>query len=66
MLKRMQMIIILRRVAIGEGSSRPGNLSRGPLLFLFDMFFATKGGQELDVFLVVCPLRWFFCLLGRG
>ncbi len=22
--------------------------------------------QELDVPLVVCPLRWFFCLLGRG
>jgi hypothetical protein len=25
-----------------------------------------EGVQELDVPLVVRPLRWFFCLLGRG
>jgi hypothetical protein len=40
-LKHMQMIFILRCVAIGEGSSKVGNLSRGLLLFLFDMLLAT-------------------------
>ncbi len=25
----------------------------------------TRGAQELDVPLVVCPLRWFICLLGH-
>ncbi len=40
-LKCMQMIFILRCVAMGEGSSRLGNLSSGPLLFLFDMLLPT-------------------------
>jgi hypothetical protein len=26
----------------------------------------TKHVRELDVPLVVCPFRWFFCLLGHG
>ncbi len=29
-------------------------------------FSRQEGGQELDVPLVVHPLRWFFGLLGRG
>jgi hypothetical protein len=40
-LKHMQMIFILKCVAVGEGSSRVGNLSRGFVLFLFDMLLAT-------------------------
>lgn len=41
-LKCMQMIFILRCVAEGEGSSKLGNLSSDPLLFLFDnMLLAT-------------------------
>jgi hypothetical protein len=41
-LKRMQMIFISKCVAAGEGFSRLGNLSSGPLLFLFDMLLATR------------------------
>ncbi len=32
----------------------------------FDMLLGTRGVWELDVPLVVCPLRWFFCLLRGG
>jgi len=48
-------------VAVGEGSFR-----QGPSLSLFDMLVVTRTDwvRELDVPLVVCPLRWFFCLLG--
>ncbi len=36
-------------------------------LKIFDMLLGKGGGgQELDVPLVVHPLRWFFCLLGQG
>ncbi len=40
-LKRMQMVFILRRVVVSEGSSRLGNLSKGPLLLLFNVLLAT-------------------------
>ncbi len=56
------MIFILRwAIVVGEGSSRLNILSRSPPLSLFDI-----GVSELDVPLKVCPLRWFFCLLGHG
>jgi hypothetical protein len=32
-------------VVVGESFSRLGVLSRGPLLSLFDMLFATRGGS---------------------
>jgi hypothetical protein len=39
---------------------------RSNVISLFDMLLATGGGVwELDVALVVCPVRWFFCFLGR-
>ncbi len=49
-----------------EGSSRLGVLSGGPPFSLFVMLLKQpKGVWELDVPFVVCPLRWFFRLLGH-
>jgi hypothetical protein len=63
-LKHTQMIFILRHVAIGEGSSRLGNLSSGPLLFLFDIAYHNmRGFKSLMFSLWFCPLRWVFVFL---
>jgi hypothetical protein len=63
-LKHTQMIFILRHVAIGEGSSRLGNLSSGLLLFLFDIAYHNmRGFKSLMFSLWFCPLRWVFVFL---
>jgi hypothetical protein len=42
------VVSILRRaIAIGEGFSRLGVLSRGPPLSLFDMFITIGGGSGI-------------------
>jgi hypothetical protein len=41
----VQAIYILKcAIIICEGSSKVNVLSKGPSLFLFDVFFTTKGG----------------------
>jgi hypothetical protein len=61
------VIFILRHdIVIGEGSSRLGVFSRGLPLSLLDIFSQHERVRELDVPFVVCPLRWFFNLLGHG
>lgn len=55
------------QLGVGESSSRLGALSRGRHFSLFDMLVVIGGGfKNFDIPLVVHPLRWFICLLGRG
>ncbi len=62
----LQAISILRcAVAVGEGFSRPGLISEGPPLSLFDLLLANRSGSMNLMFpLSVGPLTWFICLLG--
>jgi len=60
-----QMVYILKHViVVSEGLSRLGVFLGGSPLSLFDILLTIRGVQELEVPLVVCPLRWFICLLG--
>ncbi len=53
-------------VAIGEGYYKLNTLLEVlPFPYLI-CFLRLHGVSELGVQLMVCPLRWFFCLLGRG
>jgi hypothetical protein len=65
MLECVQMVSILRdAVAVSEGSFRLSVLS-GHLAFHYLICFSQQEEVwELDVPLVVRPLRWFICLLG--
>ncbi len=45
-LQRAHVISILKHVAISEGFSKLGVLSRGPALSLFDMLLAIRGGSR--------------------
>ncbi len=61
-LQRMQVVSILRRVVIGEGSYKLNVFSSVIPFFLFDVFLVTKG---LSIWFVHVPLAihphwWFF------
>ncbi len=56
--------ILSRAIAVGEGFSKLGILSRGPTLLLFDMLLATGGDSGIRCSLVVCPV--LVVLLGHG
>ncbi len=61
----VQTVFILRHaIVVGEGSSRLGVLQEVlPFSYLI-CFSLQEGICELDVPLVVHPLRWFFSVLG--
>jgi len=67
-LQRAQTICILKHViVVSEGLSRLGVFLGGSPLSLFDMLLTTRGGSGTWCSpCVVCPLRWFICLLGCG
>ncbi len=58
--------ILKHAIAVGEGFSKLGILSKGPPLSLFDMLIARKGVQKLDFPLVVCLLGGSFIFLDMG
>jgi len=58
--------ILKHAIAVGEGFSKLGILSKGPPLSLFDMLIAIKGVQKLDVPLVVCLLGGLFIFFDMG
>jgi len=61
------VVSIARRVVVvGEGFFEAKHLFRRSSPFL--LWYASHGRRvwEFDVPLVICPLRWVFCLLGHG
>jgi hypothetical protein len=56
--------ILKHDIVIGDSFYKLGVLLGGPSLSLFDMLLAIGKGSRLNVPLVVCPFKWFVCLLG--